>query len=46
MKIAIVGAGAIGGMITALLARIGADPLLIARGPTLAAIRQHGLTFE
>ncbi len=46
MKIAIVGAGAIGGMITALLARIGVDPLLIARGPTLAAIRQHGLTFE
>jgi 2-dehydropantoate 2-reductase len=46
MKIAIVGAGAIGGMITALLARIGADPLLIARGSTLAAIRQYGLTFE
>ncbi|MDF1747713.1 MAG: 2-dehydropantoate 2-reductase [Alphaproteobacteria bacterium] len=46
MRIAIVGAGAIGGMITALLTKAGVDPLLIARGATLAAIRQHGLTYE
>lgn len=45
MKIAIVGAGAIGGMLTAVLAEAGADPLLIARGATLEAIRRHGLTF-
>jgi 2-dehydropantoate 2-reductase len=45
MRIAIIGSGAIGGMIAALLTQSGADPLLIARGATLAAIRDKGLTF-
>lgn len=45
MRIAIVGAGAIGGMITALLAEAGADPLLVARGKTLATLQEHGMTF-
>lgn len=45
MKIAIVGAGAIGGMIAAILAEADADPLLIARGQTLTSLREHGLTF-
>lgn len=46
MRIAIVGAGAIGGMLTALLTKSGADPLLVARGSTLAAIRDTGISFE
>lgn len=45
MRIAIVGAGAIGGMITALLAEAGLDPLLVARGRTLATLQEHGMTF-
>lgn len=43
MKIAIVGAGAIGGYLGAKLALAGEDVTLIARGPHLAAIQQHGL---
>lgn len=43
MKIAIVGAGAIGGFIGGRLARAGEDVALIARGPHLAAIRGNGL---
>ncbi|TXH38945.1 MAG: 2-dehydropantoate 2-reductase [Rhodospirillaceae bacterium] len=43
MKIAIVGAGAIGGLLGGHLARIGVDVTLIARGPHLAAIKQNGL---
>ena len=45
MKICIVGAGAIGGYLGAKLALAGEDVTLIARGPHLAAIRQHGLTL-
>lgn len=45
MRIAIVGAGAIGGMIAALLARAGSEPLLIARGDTLARLKRHGIRF-
>ncbi|MGI8689175.1 MAG: 2-dehydropantoate 2-reductase [Thermomicrobiales bacterium] len=43
MKIAIVGAGAIGGYLGAKLALAGEDVTLIARGPHLAAIQQYGL---
>lgn len=43
MKIAIVGAGAIGGLLGGHLARIGVDVTLIARGAHLAAIKQNGL---
>jgi len=46
MKIAIYGAGAIGGYLGALLADAGAEITLIARGPHLAAIREKGLALE
>lgn len=43
MRIAILGAGAIGGFLGARLARHGDDVVLIARGPHLAAMRGDGL---
>jgi 2-dehydropantoate 2-reductase len=43
MKIAIVGAGAVGGYYGALLARAGADVSFVARGAHRDAIRAHGL---
>ena len=43
MKIAIVGAGAIGGYLGALLAESGEEVTFIARGTNLAAIRDHGM---
>jgi 2-dehydropantoate 2-reductase len=43
MKICVVGAGSIGGMLGAGLALAGADVTLIARGPHLEAIRANGL---
>lgn len=43
MKIAIMGAGGVGGYYGALLARAGRDVAFIARGPHLQAIRQEGL---
>ena len=43
MKIAIYGAGAIGGYVGLMLKRGGADVSLIARGAHLAAIRANGL---
>ncbi len=46
MKIAIYGAGAIGGFLGAKLALAGADVTLIARGPHLAAMREKGLTLR
>ena len=46
MKIAIFGAGAIGGYLGARLAKAGVDVTLIARGPHLAAIRENGLTLH
>ena len=46
-RICIFGAGAIGGMIAAQLAKAGeADVSLVARGPHLAAIQAHGLTLK
>lgn len=46
MRIAIVGAGAIGGMLAAILTKAGQDPLLIARGATLEKIRAGGIDFQ
>jgi 2-dehydropantoate 2-reductase len=43
MKIAIVGAGAIGGYLGAKLTRAGVDVVLIARGAHLTAMRTNGL---
>jgi len=47
MKICIFGAGAIGGYLASGLARVdGIELSLIARGPHLAAMREHGLALE
>lgn len=45
MRICVVGAGAIGGMLAARLALAGHDVSLIARGAHLQAIREAGLTL-
>jgi 2-dehydropantoate 2-reductase len=46
MKVCIYGAGAIGGLLGAKLARSGVEVGLIARGPHLAAMREAGLTLR
>lgn len=46
MKVCIYGAGAIGGWIGARLARAGSHVSVIARGATLAALREHGLRLQ
>ncbi|MEU9240907.1 2-dehydropantoate 2-reductase [Streptomyces sp. NPDC048385] len=43
MKVAVLGAGAIGAYVGAALHRAGADVHLIARGPHLTAMRQYGV---
>ena len=43
MKVAVLGAGAIGAYVGASLCRAGADVHLVARGPHLAALREHGV---
>ncbi|MGH3366478.1 MAG: 2-dehydropantoate 2-reductase [Nocardioidaceae bacterium] len=43
MKVAVLGAGAIGAYVGAALHRGGTDVSLIARGPHLEAIREHGV---
>ncbi|NGN65995.1 2-dehydropantoate 2-reductase [Streptomyces sp. A7024] len=43
MRVAVVGAGAIGAYVGAALHRAGADVHLLARGPHLAAMQQHGV---
>ncbi len=43
MKICIIGAGAIGGLVAARLAKNGEDVTIVARGPQLAAICERGL---
>lgn len=46
MRIAVIGAGAVGGTLAALLDRAGHDVEVTARGENLAAIRQHGLRLD
>lgn len=46
MRIAVFGAGAIGGYLAVKLHQAGADVSIIARGPHLAAIRAKGLTLK
>ena len=46
MKIAVFGAGAIGGYLAVKLHQAGAEVSVIARGPHLAAIREKGLTLK
>src|SRR5262245_32193975 len=46
MRIAVFGAGGIGGYLGARLAQAGDDIALIARGPHLTAIQAHGLFVE
>ena len=43
MRIAVMGAGSVGGYLGGMLARGGHDVSLIARGAHLAAIRERGL---
>jgi len=46
MSVAVVGAGAIGGLLGAYLARSGEEVILIARGPHLAAMQTRGVTVR
>lgn len=46
MRIAIYGAGAVGGFLAARLARAGRDVRVVARGEHLKAIREKGLTLQ
>ncbi len=46
MRIAVIGAGAVGGTLAALLDRAGHDVEVTARGENLAAIQQHGLRLD
>jgi 2-dehydropantoate 2-reductase len=46
MRIAVIGAGGVGGAFGAALAQAGADVTFVARGAHLAAMRQNGLRIE
>jgi 2-dehydropantoate 2-reductase len=46
MRIAVVGAGGIGAIYGAALAKAGAEVVFVARGAHLAALREHGLRIE
>ena len=46
MRIAVIGAGGIGAIYGASLAKAGADVIFVARGAHLAAMREHGLKIE
>jgi 2-dehydropantoate 2-reductase len=46
MRIAVIGAGGIGGIFGAALAKAGAEVIFVARGAHLTAIRQNGLRIE
>jgi 2-dehydropantoate 2-reductase len=46
MRIAVIGAGAVGGTLAALLDRAGHEVEVTARGDNLAAIKQHGLRLD
>jgi 2-dehydropantoate 2-reductase len=46
MRIAVIGAGGVGGAFGAALAKAGADVTFVARGAHLKAMREHGLRVE
>ena len=46
MKICVIGAGAIGGLLAAKLAHAGEQVVVVARGAQLNAIREHGLVLR
>jgi len=46
MRVAVIGSGAVGGTLAALLDRAGHDVEVTARGDNLAAIKQHGLRLD
>jgi 2-dehydropantoate 2-reductase len=46
MKIAVVGVGAVGGLVAARLAAVGHEVSALARGATLAAVKQRGLRLR
>ena len=46
MKICVIGAGAIGGLLAAKLAEAGEEVGVVARGAQLKAIREHGLVLR
>ena len=46
MKVCVFGAGAIGGLLAVRLANTGCAVSVVARGPHLAAIREHGLRLR
>jgi 2-dehydropantoate 2-reductase len=46
MRIAVIGAGALGGTFAALLSQAGHDVTVTARGSGLSAIREHGIRLE
>lgn len=46
MRIAVIGAGGVGGYFGAVLARAGNDVMLLARGEHLQAIRAHGIAIR
>jgi 2-dehydropantoate 2-reductase len=46
MRVAVIGAGALGSTFAALLDRAGHDVVLVARGAQLAAVREHGLRLS
>ncbi len=46
MRVAIVGAGGVGGLYCGLLARAGTEVAILARGAQLAAIRAHGISVD
>lgn len=46
MKLLVIGAGAVGGLVAARLARAGHDVAVVARGAQLAAIRAGGVTVH
>lgn len=46
MRIVVVGAGGVGGLLAGLLSRAGTDVALVARGAQLEALRRDGLSVE
>jgi 2-dehydropantoate 2-reductase len=46
MRIGVVGAGGVGGLVAGLLSRSGHEVALVARGDALAAVRAHGLRID